>query len=428
MGSATAWHLVQNGESVILLEQQDSIYTSGSSLGEARISRSLGPANDIYAYLQIRGIEETKKLIDFLNTKESQIHSMDDIYTTSPVTYIFYPETSEEIEVFNLDQPDTLLDSSSDSIALAMDAATAASKFELAIPDSLKIIREYRQYSGTMNPHALIKKLHVGIKYSGGEILYNHHVSNIKRNSQGYEVTIYNKKKQVKKTIKTDRIVAAAGPYNGRLLKNLSPAIDQLITPKRLFLSFLKIKPTAYNQLSELQKKKLIDAYPVIKLHSELFYSMIEKFDADGVPILKIGGHFKRTEIENLDDVWSQPLTDQEKEWSTEQTVDYLKMIGLAIEKKDLEYFDGYSCVYSLTKSEVPLVTNLPLEDGTFDKNAVLIGGMSGVGAKGTMTYGHMAANLLLGQQGSEDQMYKNTQKALGNERLKRDLAKLSIE
>lgn len=425
MGSATAWHLAQKGESVILLEQQDSIYTSGSSYGEARISRSLGPVDDIYAYLQMRGIEETEKLIGFLNAKEPQAHSIEDIYTTSPVTYIFYPHSSEEIAVFNLDKPDTLKEASGDSVVLAIDAQSIKKKFDLDVPDSLSVIREYREHSGTMNPRVLIQKLHLGIKYAGGQVRYNHQVKNINRTDQGYEVTVIDKRSQRSTTITAARIVAAAGPYNGKLLQNISPAIDKLITPKRLFLSFLKIKLEAFNQLSELHKQKLIGAYPVIKLHSALFYSMIEKYDSDGVPILKVGGHFKRTSISSLDEVWTQPIADSEIAWSIDQTIDYFNMNGIDIRKEDLEYFDGYSCVYSLTKSEVPLVTNLPIEDESLDENAVLVGGMSGVGAKDTMTYGLMAANLLLGINATNDRLYQITQKALGNERLKNDLAEM---
>lgn len=428
MGSSTAWHLSRQGESVVLLEQQDAIYTSGSSLGEARISRSLGPVDDIYAYLQKQSIEETEKLINFLNSKESHVHSIEDIYTTSPVTYIFYPESSEEISVFNLDKPDTLAETSGDSVVLAMNSQAANQKFKLNIPDSLKIIREYRKHSGTMNPRTLIQKLHLGIVHSGGEIRYNHYVKSINRTEEGYKVIVFDQKKQVSKTIQATRIVAAAGPYNGKVLKNISPAIDQLITPQRLFLAFLRIKPEVYNQLAEAQKQKLIAAYPVIKLHSELFYSMIEKFDSDDVPILKVGGHFKRTPITDLKNVWNLPLSDNERDWSIQETVEYLQINEFEIVKEDIEFRSGYSCVYSLTSSEVPYVTNLPLDDGSLDKNAVLIGGMSGVGAKGTMTYGHIAANLLLRKNGINDRMYKNTQKALGNERLKSDLEKISFE
>lgn len=428
MGSATAWHLAQQGESVILLEQQDSIYTSGSSLGESRISRSLGPEGDIYAYLQIRGIEETQKLIDFLNTKEPGKHSMEDIYSTSPVTYIFYPKTSEEIAVFNLNKPDTLPASSGDSIAFAPDVETAMKKFGMQLPDSLKVIREYQKYSGTMNPSVLIQKLHKAISYTDNEVRYNQRVDQLKRIDQGYQLTIQDTKNQNNQIVEASKIVAAAGPYNGKLLQHISPVIDELITPKRLFLAFLKIKPSVYNNWSAAQKDKLLNGYPIIKLHDELFYSMIEGYDSDGVPILKVGGHFKRTPITNLDEVWTIPLSTEEKEWSARETIEYLQMNGLDIEEDNLDFHSGYSCVYSLTKSEVPYVINLPMSDGTLDRNAVLVGGMSGVGAKGTMTYGHLAANLLFGKKGSNDRMYEITQKALGNERLESDLIELSSE
>ncbi|SDH52863.1 FAD-dependent oxidoreductase [Winogradskyella thalassocola] len=49
MGSSTAWELSKYQQNVLLLEQQDSIYTFGSSFGEARISRSLGPKEDVLA-------------------------------------------------------------------------------------------------------------------------------------------------------------------------------------------------------------------------------------------------------------------------------------------------------------------------------------------------------------------------------------------
>ena len=52
IGSSTAWELSKYGEEVLLIEQQDSVYTFGSSFGEARISRSLGPKNDVFSGLE----------------------------------------------------------------------------------------------------------------------------------------------------------------------------------------------------------------------------------------------------------------------------------------------------------------------------------------------------------------------------------------
>ena len=48
MGSSTAWELSKYNQNVLLIEQQDSIYTFGSSFGEARISRSLGLKDNIF--------------------------------------------------------------------------------------------------------------------------------------------------------------------------------------------------------------------------------------------------------------------------------------------------------------------------------------------------------------------------------------------
>ena len=78
MGSSTAWELSKYGQNVLLLEQQDSIYTFGSSFGEARISRSLGPKEDIFSFLQQTSIKETKGLIEYLNEGEREVlHSME---------------------------------------------------------------------------------------------------------------------------------------------------------------------------------------------------------------------------------------------------------------------------------------------------------------------------------------------------------------
>ena len=49
MGSATAWHLSDRGNDILILEKQDSIYTQGSSFGEARIARSNNRGSDIWS-------------------------------------------------------------------------------------------------------------------------------------------------------------------------------------------------------------------------------------------------------------------------------------------------------------------------------------------------------------------------------------------
>jgi hypothetical protein len=78
-----------------------------------------------------------------------------------------------------------------------------------------------------------------------------------------------------------------------------------------------------------------------------------------------------------------------------------------------------------LTESEIPYVANIISEDGEVDPDFVLVGGMSGVGAKGTLTYGLIAANLLL-QKTDSSVMYQTAVQALGTERLSGDANNLN--
>ena len=413
IGSSTAWELSKYGEDVILLEQQDSLYTFGSSFGEARISRSLGPKNDLFSYLQQTSVQETAGLIDYLNSDtKGQTHKMEDIYTTSPVTYLYDKTQLKEVE--------NLLDGQTDKYEYAPNPSKAFELFGMTIPDSGMVIREYKAYSGTLNPKVLISKLHNGIHKKGNNIRYNEKVTALKKVNGLYEIEITNIKTGKKEKLISKKVVAAAGPFNGSLVKDISPYFDNLISPKRLFLAFFKINSQTYKNLTEVQKNRLREFYPVAHLDSEIFYSMIEKDDDKGIPILKVGGHFLRTDIDDLNSVWQTPLSTQEIEWSIENTIEYLSSLNLPITSKDLEFYSGYSCVYSLTKSEIPYVTNV-IEDSAIDANFVLAGGMSGIGAKGSLTYGLIAANLLLNKQDTSF-MYEKAVKALGSDRLIKDL------
>ena len=208
MGSSTAWELSKYGQNVLLIEQQDSIYTFGSSFGEARISRSLGPNEDIFSYLQQTSVSETKNLIDYLNDGEKQaLHSMEDIYTTSPVTYIYSKSQLNEVE--------ELLDGQTDKYEYASNAEEAAEKFGMKIPDTTMVIREFKEYSGTLNPKVLIEKLHQGIRKSGNRIDYNQKVTSLKKEDGIYKIKITDTKTGTNKTILSKKVVAAAGPYNG---------------------------------------------------------------------------------------------------------------------------------------------------------------------------------------------------------------------
>ena len=160
-----------------------------------------------------------------------------------------------------------------------------------------------------------------------------------------------------------------------------------------------------------------MEFYPVANFTSELMFSMIEKVDSDGVPIIKIGGHLIREEIQNVDEVWQKELTADEKNWALRSTLNYLQQLEIPVRQDHLQYVDGYSCVYSLTKSEVPFVTSIVDKENRPDPNFIVLGGMSGVGAKGAMTYGLIGANLLL-QQEEASEMYQLTKAALEADRL----------
>ena len=174
IGSSTAWELSKYGEEILLIEQQDSIYTFGSSFGEARISRSLGPKNDIFSYLQQTSVRETQVLVDYLNKDSKiQIHQMEDIYTTSPVTYIY--------DKAQLNQVKNILDGQTDKYEYAPNSKKANEFFDMNIRDSTMVIREYKKYSGTLNPKVLISKLHEGVIKKGNRIRYNQKVTDLKK-------------------------------------------------------------------------------------------------------------------------------------------------------------------------------------------------------------------------------------------------------
>jgi len=414
MGSSTAWELSKNGQNVLLIEQQDSIYTFGSSLGEARISRSLSPKEDIFSYLQQTSVAETNDLIDYLNEGETKTpHAMEDIYTTSPVTYIYSKSQLNEVH--------ELLDGQKVKYEYASNKDEAVEKFGMKIPDTTIVVREFNQYSGTLNPKNLIQKLHQGIRKSGNQVTYNQKVTSLKKKNGIYEIRIIDTKTGAKKTILSKKVIAAAGPYNGILVKDVAPYFSRLISPKRLFLSFLKIKPSKYDMLTSDQKERLASSYPVAYLNSEIFYSMIEKYDEKQRPLLKVGGHFLRTEINDLDKVWEKELTAQEILWSKKNTADYLNKLDLPLELSDIEYHKGYSCVYSLTESEIPYVSHTINNGKQIDSSFVLIGGMSGVGAKGSLAYGLIAADLILDNK-NDSFMYQKVKSALGSERLMKDI------
>jgi len=420
MGSATAWELSAAGEKVLLLEQQDSVYTSGSSFGDARISRSLGAKEDLFSWLQQTSVKQTQELLLYLNEVDGPgTHSMEDIYTTSPMTYLFYESQRETI--------DGLLNGQEDPHNVALGSALAKEKFGMEVPDSITVIREHKPYTGTLNPKVLIAKMQLGLGKKGSRVAYNTKVSRLGRKEGYYELEVTNTKTGGTSVLRAKKVVSAAGPYTGELLREVAPYFEKLITPKRLFLAFLKPTRTAWEALGEAGQKRLRNFYPMADLDDEGFYSMIEGDDQDGIPVIKVGGHFKRAPIANLDEVWKLPVTEAETDWARTRTANYLRQLGLSLSAADLEFHKGYSCVYSLTESEIPVVSPILTNTGTPDPSLVVIAGLSGIGAKGALAYGLLAAHQLLGKT-EEDKMYQKAIRLMGPERLAQDLMDLEKE
>lgn len=421
MGSATAWHLSKYGEDVLLLEKQSEVYTTGSSYGEARIARSSNRGNDMWSYLHNRSVEEVIELIDYLNSKEGkEKYSIKDIYTTSPVTYIGRTKIYDKLYNSLVRQKV--------NYKMAVTPEEGKKIFAVNLPDSVLIQKEYNLHSGTINPKILIQYLHEAVRKKGNQVWYQNEVTQIIQKENYYEIAITDLKTNEKKIIKSKKVVTAAGPYTGALLSEIAPYFDQLIQPQRVFLAFLKIDPTKYKTFTDPQKLKIANAFPVINsskgTRDGSFFSMIENFDKDENPLIKIGGHFQRSEIKNLDKVWKKTLSAEEIEWSHNNIFTYFNLLNIPLTTDELEYVEGYSCVYSLTASEVPLVTPIIQNENQPNPNFLVLGGMSGVGGKGAMSYGLIGANILL-EKTETDKMYNKVKTALGFERLVKDVEAL---
>ena len=396
MGSSAAWQLAKRGEQVFLLEKQDSIYNNGSSLGEARIARSNNRGNDRWSYLHNETVAEVESLIEFLKANDPENeYDIADIYRTSPVTYV------GRIQIY--DQLLSSLKRQHVTYRMATNPKEGKRMFGVNLPDSVLLQREYNLHSGTINPQKLISYLHRAIRLSGGRVLYNHEVAQIEADVNGYSINLINRSTNIKNQIIAPKIVSAAGPYTGQLLDSIAPYFNDLILPERVFLAFYRIKHEKYDSLTEDEQRQLRDGYPVINSSKGTrmgsFFSMIEYYDENDTPVIKIGGHFQRSPIDDLDAVWNRKLTEDEKHWSFDNTLNYLQLLDLPIESEDIIFDHGYSCVYSLTENEIPLITPIRKENNEPDSSFVVMGGMSGVGAKGCLAYGRFAAKTLLGIQ-----------------------------
>jgi len=188
-------------------------------------------------------------------------------------------------------------------------------------------------------------------------------------------------------------------------------------------MTFFKINKKRYDSYTPQQKTMLFDAFPLFDQAQPMLFAMIDKMDTDGQPIFKIGGHQLRHSITNPDSGWQQRVSKDEITWGADSLFNYLNMLNIPIIKEDILFHDEYTCMYSVTASEIPYVTNILMPNGKTDTSLVVIGGMSGIGAKGCLAYGLLAADLLLHKNNS-DVLYQKTKNELGIERLSKELNK----
>lgn len=408
MGTAATWKLAEQGEQVLLLEQEGKENKNASSHGNSRICRSLGPKKDIFSYVHNQTIKEVKKLIHFLNEeRSSDKHKMEDIYSTSPVSYLYHKGQYEDInKLRHKKQKKDYRKASGDS---------AFRKFGVTLEDDQVLVREYRQYSGTINPKELIRKLRLGIKKKGGRIKYKHKVVQLLKKENYFELTVLNLKTNKTKTIHAKKVVVAAGAYTVNLLKDFAPYFNRIITPKSVLLAYFKIKTNRYQQLSAKERKSILAAHPMFSQIRKEYFSMIEEIDENTSPIFKAGGHKIRRNIIDINQVWDLEPRKKEIKWIKKHFRKYFEMLEIFIKKKDIELVKAHHCVYSTTRTSVPLVTYIQNAYGTLDKNIVVIGGMSGIGAKGCLGYGLIGANLILDKKGKSTKMYRKAVKAFGS-------------
>jgi glycine/D-amino acid oxidase-like deaminating enzyme len=416
MGSSAAWQLASYGEGVLLLEQQGRKYNHGSSHGKARITRSLGKRKDIFSFLQQTTISESQRLINFLNgVGDPGKHTMEQVYTTTPVNYLY--SSNQLLKVKKVLHP-----KQKDKYEIGI-GARASDLFGVTLPDYQFLIREYKKHSGTFDPKALIRMLHKGIKRRNGQSKFRRKVLSVTKVGDHYQVKVMHSRSGKTKRLKADKIVFASGPYNTRLLTDLAPYYDQLVRNKRLPLTFLKIKRRAYNRLSPAQRQQILLALPIfdqstnkyfasIDQHGAMFFSMVEEFNKQGHPIFKVGGHQLRSQVYDLDAVWQERPSKKEQKWSRENFAKYLKLVNVPVRKKDLKVVRSSSCVYAISSTRKPIVSNIINENGQPNPSLVVMGGMSGVGAKGSLAYGLLAANRLLGIDDSRT-MYQEARRQL---------------
>jgi len=407
MGSSVAWKLVEQGAKVTLLEQQGKDFNHGSSYGAARIARSLGPKKDIFSFVHNRTIKEVKKLIAFLNKEgKGAKHKIEDIYSTSPVSYLYTRDQYDQINKLRYKKQ------RKDYRRGSGDAAFR--KFGVTLNPDQVMVREFRENSGTLDPHALIQKSRLAIGLKGGKIKFNQKVTRLIKKEDYFELQVLNVNTNKTKTIQAKKVVLAVGPYTVEVLKDFAPYFNRVITPKRVLVSYFKIADKRYQEISEKELENIVAAQPMFSQIGKEYFSMIERWEK-GAPIFKAGGHKIRHNIIDIDKAWNLTPRKKELKWIKKRFRKYFERLEIYLKKKDIECIGYRNCLYSMTRTSIPLVTPIFNRYGSLDKNLVVIGGMSGVGAKGCLGYGTIGANLILGNPEESSKIYRKSAKAFGN-------------
>jgi len=408
MGMSTAWKLAEREVKVTLVEQGNEVISKSSSIGTARIARSLGPKKDVFSYAHNTTIKEVSKLIEFLNDKESTSdHSIDDIYTTLAVNYLFHKDDYLKVKKlrFKKQKNDFRRASTNSSFR----------KFGMSIPKDTIMVRERRQYSGSMNPSELINKLRLGIEKKNGIIKYEKKVIALRKKANNFEVEILDIKTQKTETLIFQKVVVAAGAYSVEILKEFAPYFNKLITPKRIAISLLKIKDKCYETLTDEEKIALQNGFPMFSQIGKEYFALITESGQNTSPIIKAGGHQKTRNIHNLNKIWEQSVSPKERKWIRKKFLKHLKMLEIHLTKNDIEEVDSYNCVYSLTRNNFPIVSPIFNKYGSLDSNIVVVGGMSGIGAKGCLCYGSFAADQIQRDNKKQNKMYRKMERTFGN-------------
>ena len=302
---------------------------------------------------------------------DTEKHNFADIYSESPVTYIYDESKKADVDKLVLDG----------DYEIARNESEVKTKFGINWPSKI-VIKEFKEGSGTINPKELIRKLKRAIHLMGGEIRHSTKVRTFSRENS--KILLQTNAEE----LICDKVVFASGPYTKGLLGGLMPKLEL----KRMYLSFFQPDRLFWDNLTIEEKERFISFFPTAHFNEEIYYNMIEKWE-DGYPIIKVGGHMRRFEIIDNNDIWKEEVPKSEIYWAKRNTLECLNAFGFNAKEEDLMYKNGYCCVYTLTESETPIVSYLMDEKGEPMNNIVVMAGLSGIGAKGTLAYGKIAAD-----------------------------------